>query len=315
MIKVSIIVPIYNSEKYLKKCIQSLLEQTLKDIEIILINDGSKDSSEKIVKEFSDKRIRYFSQENKGIGKTRNFGIKVSKGEYLAFVDSDDYLSNKFCEEMYNKAKKDNCDIVMCDFFKDVGYFKEEKFIENIDTSLKLEPTIMNEINLGPCNKIYSRNLLINNNIFFEEELKYEDVLLVVKSFVFAKKIGKVNKCLHYYMIHNGSETTTRDERIFDILEISKKLMSFTNKYDYLKETTTNLIVLILTDYTIQTRYIANSKIRNRFIDEAFSILKNSGQSWEKALCLKKYNKITRLVKTNKLLTKLYCYIYRILKL
>ena len=91
MAKVSLIIPIYNSSKYLKKCINSLVNQTLKDIEIILINDGSKDDSDKIIKEYKDKRIKYIRKQNEGIGKTRNLGIKEAAGEYIAYVDSDDY--------------------------------------------------------------------------------------------------------------------------------------------------------------------------------------------------------------------------------
>ena len=121
MAKVSLVVPIYNSSKYLNKCIDSLVNQTLKDIEIILINDGSTDKSEKIIKEYNDKRIKYISKKNEGIGKTRNRGIKEATGEYIAFVDSDDYLNEHFCEYMYKKAHADKCDLVICNFFEDRG--------------------------------------------------------------------------------------------------------------------------------------------------------------------------------------------------
>lgn len=104
MNKVSLIVPVYNTSKYLEKCINSLINQTLKDIEIIIINDGSTDNSEKIIKKFNDKRIKYIAKQNEGIGKTRNLGIEKATGEYLAFVDSDDYLSIDFCKKMYTKS-------------------------------------------------------------------------------------------------------------------------------------------------------------------------------------------------------------------
>ena len=89
---ISIIVPIYNSEKYLNKCIDSLINQTEKNIEIILVNDGSTDNSEEIIKEYKDKRIKYYKNKNQGIGKTRNFGIEQATGSYIMFVDSDDYI-------------------------------------------------------------------------------------------------------------------------------------------------------------------------------------------------------------------------------
>ena len=106
MAKVSLIVPIYNSSKYLKKCLDSLVNQTLKDIEIILINDGSTDDSEKLIKNYEDKRIKYILKKNEGIGKTRNRGIKEAAGNFIAFVDSDDYLDPHFCEYMYNNVDK-----------------------------------------------------------------------------------------------------------------------------------------------------------------------------------------------------------------
>ena len=119
MNKVSIIVPVYNTSKYLNSCIKSLLHQTLKDIEIILINDGSTDDSESIIKKYKDKRIKYISKKNEGIGKTRNLGIDTATGEYLSFIDSDDYVEPDFCEKMYEKATKDKCDIVICDYYED----------------------------------------------------------------------------------------------------------------------------------------------------------------------------------------------------
>ena len=114
---ISIIVPIYNAEKYIKKCVESLLRQTKEELEIILINDGSTDQTEKIIKTFQDPRIRYFKNKNQGIGKTRNFGIQKAEGEYISFVDSDDTLEKTACEELYQKAKKDNLDVVVCNYY------------------------------------------------------------------------------------------------------------------------------------------------------------------------------------------------------
>ena len=185
MAKVSLVVPIYNSSMYLNKCIDSLVNQTLKDIEIILINDGSTDKSEKVIKEYKDKRIKYISKKNAGIGKTRNRGIKEATGEYIAFVDSDDYLNEHFCEYMYKKAHADNCDLVICNFFEDRGNLYGIKFKDFKDTSLKDNPSLINNINLGPCNKLYSLKLLKNNDIYFEENLKYEDAPFVVKAFLY----------------------------------------------------------------------------------------------------------------------------------
>jgi len=316
MAKISIIVPIFNSEKYLKKCIDSIINQSLREIEIILINDGSNDNSENIIKEFKDPRIVYIKQKNKGIGKTRNLGIKKSTGEYLAFVDSDDYLELDFCKKMYEKAKKNNCDIVMCDFYKEKydGKLEEINFEKFTDTNLTNYPNLLNKINLGPCNKIYSRDFILNNKILFEENLKYEDVIFVLKAFVLAQKIGKVNKYLTFYVIHSNSETTTRDDRIYDILKICEKILDFTKKYHYLENQSLELITMILTDYNIQTRYINSLLIRNKFIDKSFSFLDKYNKNWKNTDYIRKYNIFKRLIKTNKVLTKLYCTFYNISK-
>ena len=117
-IDISIIVPIYNAEKYLNKCLESLTKQTKKELEFILINDGSTDKTEEIIKEYQDKRIKYFKNKNQGIGKTRNFGISKSSGKYLMFVDSDDYLEKDACEILYKKISKEGADLAICDFYK-----------------------------------------------------------------------------------------------------------------------------------------------------------------------------------------------------
>lgn len=314
MAKVSLIVPVYNTAKYLRKCIDSILNQTLKEIEVIIINDGSKDDSENIIKSYKDERIIYIKKENEGIGKTRNLGIDMAKGEFIAFVDSDDYLSENFCEVLYDKAHNSGCDLVICDYYEDGSSLLEIKFPSFEDVNLEINPAVINNINLGPCNKMYSRRLLIDNKIKFEEALKYEDAPFVIKALLKAKKIGKVNESLTYYVIHENSETTVRDSRIFDILKITKIVIDEMSKYDYLKDETVNIAVLILTDYTIQQRYIKNKKDRDRFINEAFEILDNLSRNWREAVYLDRFSGFRRLIKTNKFLTKVYCSWYQLFK-
>lgn len=309
MAKVSLIVPIYNSSGYLNKCVDSLLNQTLKDIEIILINDGSTDESEKIIKSYNDKRIKYISKKNEGIGKSRNRGIKEATGEFIAFVDSDDYLNEHFCEYMYKKAHNDNCELVICNFFEDRGNLYGIKFKDFEDTSLKENPDLLNNINLGPCNKLYSLNMLKKNSIYFEENLKYEDAPFVVKAIKKAKKIGKINDYLTYYVIHENSETTTRDNRIFDILEICKIIINELNDKAYKKQLT-SLIAMILLDYCAQQRYIKERKKRKEFINKSYKMLNDLDKDWKKCDYVFKLNKISRIIKTNKVMLLLYCDIF-----
>lgn len=312
MTKVSLIVPIYNSQNYLEKCIKSLISQTLKDIQIILINDGSTDNSEKIIKSFDDKRIVYISKNNEGIGKTRNLGIDKATGEFLAFVDSDDYLNEHFCEYMYQKAVNDDCDLVVCDFFEDRNTLVGIKFKDFKDTNLRETPELINYINLGPCNKLYKKSLFDDKNNRFEENLKYEDAPFVVKMLVSANRIGKVNDYLTYYVIHSNSETTIRDKRMYDILEITDIIVNDLKKVDYPNDSLVSLAVMILTDYTIQQRYISDVKYRHDFINKAFKYLNNLDRKWRRCSYLKRFPSLKRYVKTSKLLTKIYCDLYNL---
>ena len=312
-IKVSIVVPIYNTKKYLKKCMDSLVSQTLKEIEIILINDGSTEDIDSIVNEYNDNRIIYIKKDNTGIGSTRNLGIQKSKGEFLLFVDSDDYIDENYAKKAYEKAIIDEVDIVISDFYKDYdGKLKEETFdIEKI-FNMKEKNEYLWKINLGPCNKLYKRELI--ENIKFNENTKYEDAPFVVEALLKANKISYLKEFLSYYVIHSNSETTIRDNRIFDILSVSKQIIDICNKYNVNNEDITNLIVLILTDYTIQTRYIKDWKIKKKFINEAFDILSNINPNWKNAKYLKKYPFFKRVVKTNKTLTLVYCEFYSKIK-
>ena len=254
-IDVSIIVPVYNAEKYLKKCLDSLVNQTKKELEFILINDGSTDKSEEIIKTYKDKRIKYFKNKNQGIGKTRNFGIEKSSGKYLMFLDSDDYFSNDACEILYKEAEKEKADLIVFDYYRvEKGNLNEVKIESFNATNIKDDPNLLLKVNLGPCNKIYKTDLIKNNGIKFEESLKYEDTLFVVKAIYNAQKIIKLNRFLHYYMIHEKSETTVRDERVFDILKIVDKIRKYLKNDKSIKETVDKLTVQILTNYTIQQR-------------------------------------------------------------
>lgn len=118
MVKVSVIVPIYNTEKFLEKCLDSLVNQTLKEIEIILVNDGSPDNSEEICFSYlkNNEIIKYFKIQNGGCSNARNFGISKATGKYIMFVDSDDYVDLEFCRKMYKKIEREKLDLVSCNF-------------------------------------------------------------------------------------------------------------------------------------------------------------------------------------------------------
>ena len=312
-IDISIIVPIYNAEKYLNKCLDSLTKQTKKELEFILVNDGSTDKTEEIIKEYQDKRIKYFKNKNQGIGKTRNFGISKSSGKYLMFVDSDDYLEKDACEILYKKISKEGADLAICDFYKvyENGKTEEIHLPKFSSTTLKKTPSLINDINLSPWNKIYKRELITKNNLKFIENLKYEDAPFVINAMDKAKKIVKVDECLNYYVIHGNSETTVRDKKCFDILKIVAIIRENLKEKKYLKEEIDKLTVRILTNYTIQQRNQKDKKIGLEFVDEAFKYLKKEVPDYKKNKYYKKRGLLKRTIEKNKTLTKLYLKLHR----
>lgn len=314
MADISIIVPIYNAEKYLNKCIDSLVNQTKKELEFILVNDGSTDSSEDIIKSYKDKRIKYFKNKNQGIGKTRNFGIDKATGKYLMFLDSDDYLDINACEKLYNKAIKEKSDLVVFDFYRVEETLKEVTINNFKSSSLKENPNLLLDINLGPCNKLIKRELIDKNNTRFNEELKYEDTPFVTEIIKNANKISKLNEYLHYYVIHSNSETTVRDERVFDIIKIIDIIRNQYKDEKYMEDVVNKLTVRTFTNYTIQQRVQKDLKVGMKFIDEAFSYMKKNIPNYKNNKYYETRGILRRAIEKNKFITKVYCSIYNLLR-
>ncbi len=313
MTDISIIVPIYNAEKYLHKCIKSLLNQTKKELEFILINDGSTDNSEQIIKKYKDKRIKYFKNKNQGIGKTRNFGIDKATGKYIMFLDSDDYLREDACKILYDKAEEEKLDLVICNFYRVEEANLEEKITipEFKNTTLKEKKDLLLNVNLAPWNKLYKSELIQKNNIKFVENLKYEDAPFVIEAMDKAKSIGQVTEYLNYYIIHKNSETTIRDEKIFDIIEITDKIRKYFSKRKEYTETIDKLTVRILTNYTIQQRMQQDKEIGMQFIDKAFQYMKENIPDYKNNKYYENRSLLKKSIEKSKLLSKVYCKYYK----
>lgn len=205
MVKVSVIVPAYNASGYIKKCLDTLTKQTLKEIEIIIVNDGSTDDTEKIIKEYmkNHKQIKYFYKENGGQSSARNLGLTYAAGEYISFVDSDDYIEPTMIEKLYNEINSKKLDVVICginytydDRIEKVYPFKKNQLITQKDFVIT---------NPCPWNKIYRKSLLDKNKFKFPEGIIYEDLSQIPRVGIWTKKIGYVNECLYNYIIHDNS--------------------------------------------------------------------------------------------------------------
>ena len=242
MIKVSVIVPVYNVEVYLPKCLDSLVNQTLKEIEIIVVNDGSPDNSQKIIDKYAKKykSIKAYKKENGGLSDARNYGIKKATGEYIAFIDSDDYVTTDMYEEMYNKAKAGNFDMVVCD----LNYvFENSDVIKRAYSNVKHDTTNIKQamLNIYPAawNKIYKRKLF-ESGIEFKKGVWFEDVEFIYRLLPKIKTIGVIDKPFNQYLQREGSITSTVDPRIYHYIDNWNGIIAYykENKiYDnYVKE-------------------------------------------------------------------------------
>lgn len=225
--KISVIVPIYNAEKFLKKCIESIINQTLKEIEIILINDGSTDNSLKILQFFKEKdeRIIIVNKKNEGASEARNVGIDLAKGEYITFLDSDDYIEKNMLEKMYYNSKKNNVDILISDYYRDENKEKRYKNSYYLGDDLKLtSKKCCLEIlsyKIAPMlwSKLIKRQLFIDNNIRLPKEVFHqEDYITMIKLSYYAKKIMFLKEAFYNYVIHEnqGTKTSGKEKEFFD---------------------------------------------------------------------------------------------------
>lgn len=240
MTKLSIIVPVYNVEKYLPKCLESLIKQTLKDIEIICVNDGSIDNSLAILKEFAskDSRIRIIDNQHQGVAKTRNTGIEQSTGEYIGFVDSDDYIDIDFFEKLYNSATKSNSDIAIASILKHKNFFNiyNAKYTKE-ETAITIQDKIKlcedkKHFFFYAWNKIYHSGFIKENNIKFSEGQIYEDVMFAIKALYYSNKIISVYGTKYHYIEHENSLTKYKDktgEKEHDLIKAYSELQEFCN--------------------------------------------------------------------------------------
>lgn len=315
MVKISVIIPVYNSEKYLKKCIDSILNQTMKDIEIILINDGSTDRSEEIIdnyiKEDRGNIIKY-NQENAGQAVARNKGIELAKGEFISFIDSDDYIDKCMLEDLYNEAKTKQLDIVICDYFEDIkGNLIYKKQILREHTELIKDYILFVA---GPCNKIIKTEILKKNNIKFPENIFYEDIAIMPALVIYSKKIGYLKKAYYYYVIRENS--TMRQikynknlDSIFFALNYLENIFITENQYEkYKSEIEYVFIEHLLFGATGRfLEFKECEKQRQQVVD----MMKTKFPNWKKNNYLKEKNiiyKLTCLIfySQNKILINFY---------
>ena len=293
MPKVSVIVPIYNVEKYLEKCINSLLSQTLEDIQIILVNDGSKDNSGNIAKEYEKNnkdRVIYVEKENGGLSDARNYGLKYATGDFIAFLDSDDYIEKNAYEEMYTKAIEENADYVECDFIWEF----HNKIRVDKQYPYKNKKEMLSFVRVVAWNKLIKRQLIIDNNLEFPKGLRYEDVEFTYKLIPFINKFAYVDKPFIHYVQREGSIANVQNERTAEIFTVLDNVIEFYKKNNiyekYRDELEYNYARYLLCSSLKRMCKIKDKTIREKLLTESWERLKLNFPNWKENIILKTVN-------------------------
>lgn len=290
--KVSIVVPVYNVEKYLRRCLDSLVNQTLEDIEIIVVNDGTKDNSQIIIDEYVEKypnKVYGYIKENGGLSDARNYGMKYVKGEYVAFVDSDDYVDVTMYEKLYNKAVEQDSEIVTCAYFKVDDSDNTMKSAQKgkmgyYDASAKENKEIIEISAPYAWNKLVKRELLERTGIIFPKGYIYEDICTMYPLLACAKKISKVDEELYYYIVERKDSITATFNKSKTLIIKSLRLLNerFT-ELGLFDEFRDQLVVITLRHiyfrFTEFHRY-KDRKHQIKLVNESFKLINDYFPDW-----------------------------------
>lgn len=295
MIKISVIIPVYNTSKYLKKCLDSVLNQSLKEIEVICVNDGSTDNSLKILKEFAqqDTRIKIINKCNGGLTTARNEGIKKATGEYCLNIDSDDWIEKDYFETLYKRAKRENLDMVISDIIFDYEYenvilvkkdllnIKEDRILTGEEYLKKF----FSENFYGyTWNKLIKKEIYEKYKIEYDEEIfLFEDVEVISKLALHMKRIGKINTAYYHYV--QGKNNGSRNIRFKNYLDI-KRCFEEVEKY-YLKNNVNKEIMELL---KFREEYSLIKNLLFSFYEEDKKYYENVNKVLLKIETIKKYN-------------------------
>lgn len=316
MLKVSVIVPVYNVENYIRKCLESLVEQTLEEIEIIIVNDGTKDNSMSIIKEFADKypqKIVILEKENGGLSDARNYAIPHAKGEYIAFLDSDDYIEKNMYQDMYEIAKKEKSDMVECDFYWEYPH----KTKTDIGEIYQGKKQMLEKIRVVAWNKLIKRKILQETKIRFPVGYHYEDVEFTYQLIPYLEKVSFLKKTCIHYIQREGSISNSQNERTKEIFDILENVINFYKQkgiYEEYQEQLEYIYVRILfCSSFLRMVKIQDRKIRNELLKQTWENVKQKFPNWKKNEILRKNKSVKNLyMRTlNKVTYKIYSQIFR----
>lgn len=305
MKKVSIIVPVYNTEKYLPKCLDSLVNQTLNEIEILIINDGSPDNSQVIIDDYANRypeKIRCIIKKNGGIGSVRNLGIKEVKGEYFAFLDSDDFIEPDAYEKLYNFAKGKNANLVSCDFIYDYltkqKIFKEKRF-NNINEAIT-------NIHCVLWNRLYKTSFIQSLDFGFSNLKRYEDANYLYKMVTSLKEndFSHYDEALIHYVQREESWMHSYDERVLEALKMVDDVIEYYKKrciFEKYKDELEYITIRNCFGQPYRTAVkIKDKEKRRKVLNQLFSYIYSHFPNWKKNKYLKKDSRFLYFTSINK---------------
>lgn len=285
MPKISVIVPVYNVEDYVERCLTTLKNQTMKDLEFIIVDDGSTDGSAKIIKKFvkEDERFSYHKKKNGGLSDARNYGMKYAKGEYLAFLDSDDYVDLDLYEKMYEKTHDDigafQADIVETDFIWEYPD-KQVVDISKVDDMTR----VIVDIRVVAWNKLYRREWIEKLDIQFSKGLRYEDVDWCYKLIPHMEHFESVHGTYVHYVQRSNSIANTQNEKVRDIYQILKNAITYyeQNKlmFRYKNQLEYSVLRIVFGSSFLRTIQVEDPKLRKEILDEGYDLVMHYFPDW-----------------------------------
>lgn len=307
---VSVVVPCYNVANYVKRCIDSIKDQTYKKIEVLLIDDGSKDETKEIIKSQirDDERFSYYYKSNGGLSSARNYGMKKAKGKYICFIDSDDYIESNYVEELYTSLIDNNVNISICNI--DTIYPNGKHIIHT------MSPKIIEMFEFPAAwNKMYKKELFEEYDVVFPEGKWYEDLGTTTK-FLLKEKYSIVNKDLYKYIQNDNSIMRTYDDRIFDIYDIIEEVEEFARNQNIYNKKHDSLEFINIFHVLIGTIYRASfhKDYDINMIKSIYNYVFNKYPKWYKNNFLKELSLFYRMYL---FLLKIQCFfpVYILLKI
>lgn len=288
--KLSVIVPVYNTERFLRKCLDSIFAQTFTDYEIIVVNDASPDHSQEIIDEYMQKHscITCIKKPNGGISDARNAGLKIASGEYISFIDSDDYIREDMFERMIEKAESEDFDIVCCD----MDYIFEDGSTKTVSSHIETDlhhfeeiKASMTRIYPAPWNKIYHRRLF-DHDVRFTKGVWYEDMEFLYRLYPYIKSIGTIKEPFNQYVQHLGAITYTYDERLFDYIKNWQHILSDYEKLGlmdtYADELEFSCVRYLYATFIKRAANYSNKALFDEAVDKAMEMVKECFPNYKK---------------------------------